>query len=61
MKEAITSLEEQVKTRVGSVENGRKYQNSGKRRRDHAGRPVDLRDDRRLGRFRNACARFSAA
>ena len=30
MKEAITSLDEQVKTRVTSVENGRKYQNSGK-------------------------------
>jgi hypothetical protein len=30
MKEAITSLEEQVKTRVTSVENGRKYQNSGR-------------------------------
>jgi len=30
MKGAIDSLEEQVKTRVGSVENGRKYQNSGK-------------------------------
>lgn len=30
MKEAITSLEEQVKTRVNSVENGRKFQNSGK-------------------------------
>ena len=29
MKEAITSLEEQVKTRVTSVENGRKYQTSG--------------------------------
>jgi hypothetical protein len=29
MQEAITSLEEQVKTRVTSVENGRKYQNSG--------------------------------
>jgi len=27
MKEAITALEEQVKTRVTSVENGRKYQN----------------------------------
>jgi hypothetical protein len=27
MKEAITSLEEQVKVRVTSVENGRKYQN----------------------------------
>jgi hypothetical protein len=30
MKEAITALEEQVKTRVTSVENGRKFQNSGK-------------------------------
>jgi hypothetical protein len=30
MKGAIDSLEEQVKTRVGSVENGRKFQNSGK-------------------------------
>jgi hypothetical protein len=30
MKEAITSLEEQVKARVTSVENGRKFQSSGK-------------------------------
>ena len=30
MNEAIASLEEQVKTRVTSVENGRKFQNSGK-------------------------------
>jgi hypothetical protein len=30
MKEAITALEEQVKARVTSVENGRKYQGSGK-------------------------------
>src|SRR5215203_3071464 len=30
MKEAITSLDEQVKTRVTSVKNGRKFQNSGK-------------------------------
>jgi hypothetical protein len=30
LKEVITSLEEQVKTRVTSVENGRKYQASGK-------------------------------
>ena len=30
MKEVITSLEEQVKARVTSVENGRKFQNSGK-------------------------------
>ena len=29
MKEAITALEEQVKTRVTSVENGRKYQTGG--------------------------------
>ena len=29
LKEAITSLEEQVKTRVNSVENGRKYQAKG--------------------------------
>jgi hypothetical protein len=29
MKEAITSLDEQVKVRVTSVENGRKYQNAG--------------------------------
>ncbi|MGE4167273.1 MAG: hypothetical protein AB7E67_14930, partial [Xanthobacteraceae bacterium] len=29
MKEAITSFEEQVRTRVNSVENGRKYQNKG--------------------------------
>ncbi|HTT48744.1 MAG TPA: hypothetical protein VMG39_12170 [Pseudolabrys sp.] len=30
MKEAITALEEQVNTRVTAVENGRKFQNSGK-------------------------------
>ena len=30
MEDAISSLDEQVKTRVTSVENGRKYQNSGK-------------------------------
>jgi hypothetical protein len=30
MKEAITSLEEQVKVRVTSVENGRKFQNGGR-------------------------------
>jgi len=30
MKDAITSLEEQVKVRVTSVENGRKFQNSGR-------------------------------
>jgi len=30
LKDAISSLEEQVKVRVNSVENGRKFQNSGK-------------------------------
>ena len=30
MKEAIAALEEQVKARVTSIENGRKFQNSGK-------------------------------
>ncbi len=30
MKEAITSLDEQVRVRITSVENGRKYQNTGK-------------------------------
>ena len=30
MKEAITALDEQVKARVTSVENGRKFQNSGR-------------------------------
>jgi hypothetical protein len=30
MKEAITALDEQVRARVTSVENGRKYQNSGR-------------------------------
>jgi hypothetical protein len=30
IKEAITALEEQVRTRVTSVENGRKFQNSGR-------------------------------
>ena len=30
MEDAITSLDEQVNTRVASIENGRKYQNSGK-------------------------------
>jgi hypothetical protein len=34
MTEAIASLEEQVKTRVNSVENGRKFQNSGRREAD---------------------------
>ena len=54
MKEAITALEEQAKTRVTSVENGRKYQGA---RSGHAGGRIDLRDDRRVGRFRDTVAR----
>ena len=61
MKEAITSLEEQVKTRVTSVENGRKFQNSGKGEAIHAGRRGDLRDDRRVGGFLDAVARSAPA
>jgi hypothetical protein len=34
MADAITSLDEQVKTRVTAVENGRKFQNGGKREAD---------------------------
>jgi hypothetical protein len=34
MTEVITALEEQVKARVTSVENGRKFQNTGKREAD---------------------------
>ena len=60
MKEAITSLEEQVKARVTSVENGRKYQNSGRRRGQHAGRRGDIRDHRRVGGFRDALARSAS-
>ena len=36
LKETITSLEEQVNTRVASVENGRKYQVGGGARSGHA-------------------------
>ena len=60
MKEAITSLEEQVKARVTSVENGRKFQNSGRGDAEHAGRRGDLRDDRRVGGFLDAVARSAA-
>ena len=51
MKEAITSLEEQVKTRVTAVENGRKYPERRQRRSQHAGRRGDLRDERRRGKI----------
>ena len=51
LKEAITALEEQVKARVTSVENGRKYLSRGRPRSGHAGRRVDLRDHRRVGDF----------
>ena len=61
MKEAITALEEQVKTRVTSVENGRKYQSRRRRRGGDTGRRVDLRDDRRVGRFFDAVARSASA
>ncbi len=57
MKEAITSLDEQVRVRVTSVENGRKYQSQRQRRDQHAERRSDLRDDRRLGGFLHARAR----
>ncbi len=57
MMEAIAALDEQVKARVTSVENGRKYQNSGKGDVEMPGGPDDLRDHRRLGRFRHAVAR----
>ena len=60
MKEAITSLEEQVKARVTSVENGRKYQNSGRPDVEMPAGPTDLRDHRRVGGFRHAVARPSA-
>ena len=52
MKEAITALEEQVKARVTSVENGRKFQGSGKGDARASGWRGDFRDDRRVGRFR---------
>ena len=61
MTDAIASLKEQVKTRVTSVENGRKYQEKERRRDRHAERRLDLRDDRRLGGLLDAGARFPAA
>ena len=58
MTDAIASLNEQVKTRVTSVENGRKYQEKTGRRDRDAERRLDLRDDRRLGRLFDAGARL---
>ena len=60
MKSAITSLEEQVQTRVVAVENGRKYQNTHHGEVEHAGRRGDLRDHRPVGGFLHAGARFPA-
>ena len=62
MTEAITALEEQVKTRVTAVENGRKYpeQRRAARRRMPDG-AVDLRDQRPVGGFLDAGARFPPA
>ena len=59
MKEAITSLEEQVKVRVTSVENGREVPEQQAWRSGHAGRPGDLRDERRVGRLLDAFARHA--
>ena len=61
MKEAITSLEEQVKTRVTAVENGRKFQNSGKGEAAMPDGRGDLRDQRPVGGFLHAGARFPPA
>ena len=57
MKEVIASLEEQVKARVTSVENGRKFQAAGRRCRACRTAPR-FRDHRRVGRFRHAGARL---
>ena len=59
IKEAITALEEQVNARVTSVENGRKVPGRRRPRSGYAGRRVNLRDHRRVGRFRNAVSRFA--
>jgi hypothetical protein len=40
MADAITSLDEQVKTRVTSIENGRKFQSTGKREADMPNGPA---------------------
>ena len=59
-KEAITSLEEQVKTRVTLVENGRKFQNSGKGEASMPDGPAIFEYDRGVEDFstpsRDICA-----
>ena len=59
MKEAITALEEQVNTRVTSIENGRKYQD-GHGEITMPDGPAIFATTRRLGRFLYAGARFSS-
>jgi hypothetical protein len=54
MEDAITSFEEQVKTRVLSVEKRAKISERWRRGGGDAGWRVDLRDDRRVGGFRDA-------
>ena len=60
MKEAITSFEEQVKTRVISVENGRKFQDGGGAEADMPEGASIFENDRRVGGFRYAVARFAS-
>ncbi len=57
MKEAITALEEQVKTRVTSVENGRKYQTGGGAEVAIPDGPSIFETTGRVGGFRDAVAR----
>ena len=61
MTDAIASLYEQVKVRVTSVENGRKYQEKHAGDYRDAGRSLDLRDHRRMGGLFHAGARFPPA
>ena len=57
MLETISALEEQVRTRVKSVDNGRKWLDDGEGARVDARGPGDLRDERRLGGLLHAVAR----
>ena len=57
MKEAITSLDEQVKARVTSVENGRKFQNSGRGDASMPDGAAIFETSRRVGGFLDAVAR----
>ena len=61
MMEAITALDEQVKTRATAVENGRKFQNGGRGDASMPDESGDLRDNRRVGGFLDAGARFPPA